>query len=113
MHRQEEMLLSDLLRLPTWRNGRRAAFRSQSLHGGVGSNPIVGTNFLFLFLFFSVFSIGSVLLLLSCAVMCCNVYGGETFFTGQTAGKVFSFFCNSLTLQINTCQKKRKVFHSQ
>ena len=45
------MLLSDLLRLPTWRNGRRAAFRSQSLHGGVGSNPIVGTNFIFFILF--------------------------------------------------------------
>ena len=36
---------------PTWRNGRRAAFRSQSLHGGVGSNPIVGTNFSFLYYF--------------------------------------------------------------
>lgn len=32
--------------MPTWRNGRRAAFRSQSLHGGVGSNPIVGTIFI-------------------------------------------------------------------
>ena len=31
--------------MPTWRNGRRAAFRSQSPHGGVGSTPIVGTIF--------------------------------------------------------------------
>ena len=36
-------------KMPTWRNGRRAAFRSQSLHGGVGSNPIVGTILISLF----------------------------------------------------------------
>ena len=37
--------LQDILKMPTWRNGRRAAFRSQSPHGGVGSTPIVGTIF--------------------------------------------------------------------
>ena len=33
------------VRLPTWRNGRRAAFRSQSFHEGEGSSPFVGTTF--------------------------------------------------------------------
>ena len=37
--------LQFILKMPTWRNGRRAAFRSQSPHGGVGSTPIVGTIF--------------------------------------------------------------------
>ena len=31
--------------MPTWRNGRRAAFRSQSFHEGEGSSPFVGTTF--------------------------------------------------------------------
>ena len=31
--------------MPTWRNGRRAAFRSQSAYAGEGSSPFVGTNF--------------------------------------------------------------------
>ena len=30
--------------MPTWRNGRRAAFRSQSVYAGEGSSPFVGTN---------------------------------------------------------------------
>ena len=35
--------------MPTWRNGRRAAFRSQSVYAGEGSSPFVGTNsFLFI-----------------------------------------------------------------
>ena len=34
-----------VFRLPTWRNGRRAAFRSQSFHEGEGSSPFVGTTF--------------------------------------------------------------------
>ena len=29
--------------MPTWRNGRRAAFRSQSAYAGEGSSPFVGT----------------------------------------------------------------------
>ena len=38
-------ILQLISKMPTWRNGRRAAFRSQSPHGGVGSTPIVGTIF--------------------------------------------------------------------
>lgn len=36
--------LSAINQMPTWRNGRRAAFRSQSVYAGEGSSPFVGTN---------------------------------------------------------------------
>ena len=38
-------ILSGILEMPTWRNGRRAAFRSQSVYAGEGSSPFVGTNY--------------------------------------------------------------------
>ena len=43
--------------MPTWRNGRRAAFRSQSAYAGEGSSPFVGTiSFISLFFLMIQFS---------------------------------------------------------